>query len=140
MGGVEKALHGRPGVEEDLFGETGVLQKLKNIAQSVNISLVDACTAWLLRRTAVVLVGASSPTQVERNAKIVEIDESSDKQLTQVGEGIKNKLGSEMDQYWISRVEGNSFPDDEVKRRKTSDARTEKETTKSTPTLKGMMT
>merc|ERR1711959_816421 len=117
-GGAEKARRGRPGVEEDLFGEAGVLQKLKNISQAANISLVDAATAWLLRRTAVVLVGASSSKQVERNAKIVTIDDSTDKMLTQVGEGIKIKLGPEMDQYWISRVEGNSFSDDDAKRQK----------------------
>jgi len=114
-GGAEKARHGRPGVEADLFGETGVLQKLKNIAKQANISLVDAATAWLLRRTAVVLVGASTDSQVERNAKIAKIDDSTDALLTQAGEGVKAKLGPEMDQYWISRVEGNSFPLDEGK-------------------------
>lgn len=119
-GGAEKALHGRSGVEEDLFGETGVLRKLKNISQAVDITLVDAATAWLLRRTAVVLVGASSPKQVERNAKIVDIDDDTDKLLTQAGEVIKTKLGPEMDQYWISRVEGNSFSDADAKRQKLS--------------------
>jgi aryl-alcohol dehydrogenase-like predicted oxidoreductase len=114
-GGAEKARHGRPGVEDELFGDTGVLQKLKNIAQQANVSLVDAATAWLLRRTAVVLVGASSVSQVERNAKIAKIDDSTDALLTGAGEGIKAKLGPEMDQYWISRTEGNSFSVDEAK-------------------------
>jgi aryl-alcohol dehydrogenase-like predicted oxidoreductase len=117
-GGAEKALHARPGIEEDLFGELGVLQKLKNIAQAAEISLVDAATAWLLRRTEVVLVGASSAKQVERNAKIVSIDDNTDNMLTNAGEGIKTKLGPEMDQYWISRVEGNSFSDSDIKRQK----------------------
>lgn len=115
QGGAEKARHGSPGVEEELFGPAdgapgGVLQQLKDIAAEEGLSLVQVCTAWLLRRSAVVLVGASAPHQAERNAKLGKISDVCDERISTLGEGLKRKLGPEIDQYAKkSRVNGNEF-------------------------------
>lgn len=111
QGGAVKARHGGAGVEEELFAaDTGLLPRLKAMAEDEKLTLVDLATGWLLRRTAVVLVGASSPNQASRNAKVVAISDACDAKLTALGEDLKQKLGPEIDQYAKrSRVSGNEL-------------------------------
>merc|ERR550514_375955 len=112
QGGAEKSRHGGPGVEEELFDaeKGGVLPQLKKTAEKEGLTLIDLATAWLLRRTAVVLVGASNPRQVTRNARLAKISDAVDERITTLGEDIKRKLGPEIDQYSKkSRVNGNEW-------------------------------
>ena len=72
-----KTRHGALGVEQLVFDkDTGALSQLRQLAGQADIALPSLALGWLLSRPGVgcVLVGASSPKQVERNAVMPEID------------------------------------------------------------------
>jgi len=111
----DKTQHGSPGAEEEVFGEDGVLRALAGISAASGYSMVDMSLAWLLAQAGVacVVVGASTPEQMARNAKIPMVSVEVLDQCTLATEGLKRLFfdqGNCPDQYAReSRINGNAF-------------------------------
>jgi aryl-alcohol dehydrogenase-like predicted oxidoreductase len=105
--------HGTPGVEEEVFGENGLLKRLQQHSDDAGCSLVDCSVAWLLSRTQTlcVLVGASSPEQSKRNATVAPVGPAVLQHCTEESEQLKALLyarGNIVDQYAAAtRIHGN---------------------------------
>ena len=105
--------HGDPGVEKEVFGDDGLLQKLQQLSDNAGCSMVDASVAWLLSRTETlcVLVGASSPEQSKRNANVPTVGAEVLLRCTEESEPLKQLLyerGNIVDQYAkATRIHGN---------------------------------
>lgn len=99
-----------------MFGDDGLLQKLKQHSETAGCSLVDASVAWLLSRTKTmcVLVGASSPEQSKRNATVVPVSDKVLQKCTEESEPLKRLLydrSNIVDQYAsATRIHGNEAP------------------------------
>ena len=102
--------HGGPGVEAELFEAIAQLQAVVDASEGA-YSMVDLAIAWLLSRPGVccLLVGASTPAQVTRNAMIpTAVPAAVLEKCTQVTEALHLASGAEVDQYGkTSRVHGN---------------------------------
>ena len=68
----DKTCHCSPGLEDAVFGDSGALEKLRQISTEAGCSMVDCALGWLLAQDGVscVIVGASCPAQVVRNASL----------------------------------------------------------------------
>lgn len=109
----EKTCHGAAGLEEEVFGSEGVLPILKAICERHSCSMADASLGWLLTRPGVscVLVGASSPEQVIRNATLPStVSQELLKECSEATEPLRQALlqqGNPVDQYAkLSRIRG----------------------------------
>ena len=114
----DKARHGEAGLEEQLFGGGGVLAALRDVCETQGgvggCTMVDAATAFLLAQPAVsaVLVGASKPEQVRRNAELVGVRAATEAGVVQAvaaaTEALRLELlqrGNVIDQYArVSRI------------------------------------
>jgi len=56
------------------------LDKLSNLANTINVSLRQLAVAWILKNLTItgIILGASTPQQVEENCKLLEIDISAE--------------------------------------------------------------
>jgi aryl-alcohol dehydrogenase-like predicted oxidoreductase len=83
------------------------------MAEEEGVSMVDAAIGWLLAQPGVhcVLVGASSPEQVQRNAKLPKLPAKIIAAATAATESLKQVVlaqGGFVDQYAkVSRIHGN---------------------------------
>lgn len=109
-----KSRHGGPGLEESLFAAGGALEELSAISERHGIALPVLSVAWLLSRdnVACVLVGASTPEQVARNAELVQVNSAALDDVTRATNGLLQRAsevyGSCVDQYaGVSRIHGN---------------------------------
>jgi myo-inositol catabolism protein IolS len=108
----EKTCHGSPGMEEPVFGPHGALESLRGICQGAGCSMVDAALGWLIAQPGVscVIVGASSPEQMTRNAKLPRIDPAVAQQCSEATAALKELVaqqGNFVDQYAPkSRING----------------------------------
>ena len=99
-------------MEPAVFGPDGGLEALARICDLAGCSMVDAALGWLLSRPGVasVIVGASTPEQMTRNAKLPQIAPSVVDECTEATEAVKQlneDLGNWVDQYAReSRVNG----------------------------------
>ena len=107
-----KTCHGSPGLEDAVFGSGGALESLRSICDEASCSMVDAALGWLLaqRGVACVIVGASSPAQMARNAKLPRIAPAVAEKCSGATEALKDLLHSQgnwVDQYArTSRING----------------------------------
>eukprot|EP00929_Paragymnodinium_shiwhaense_P018925 TRINITY_DN13065_c0_g1_i1.p1 TRINITY_DN13065_c0_g1~~TRINITY_DN13065_c0_g1_i1.p1 ORF type:complete len:406 (-),score=48.92 TRINITY_DN13065_c0_g1_i1:106-1323(-) len=97
------ARHGAPGVEDLIFGEGKILEALKALLKP-NETLADLATAWLLAQKGVscVLVGASNPDQVMRNARVRDFDAATLDKVSEITQPLKDEFfrqGNSIDQY-----------------------------------------
>ena len=82
----------------------GVLESIRAICASQGVTMAQAAVAWLLAQPGVhnVLVGASSPEQVERNAALVQLGGETVAALTATTEVLRARMGEAgniIDQY-----------------------------------------
>ena len=112
---VERLLFGFGGnleSEKSVHTNTsGLLAELNSLAQSGGLTLAELTMKWLLAQKQVkcVLVGASTPSQVERNAKMLKteggVSNSVLQHVSDLTEPIMKIFGSEVDQYaGVSRI------------------------------------
>jgi aryl-alcohol dehydrogenase-like predicted oxidoreductase len=115
-----KTKHGSPGLEQELFGDgtggDGALAELRRVAEEEGVNMVDASIGWLLAQPGVhcVLVGASSPEQVQRNSKLAKLCPRVISAATAATDGLKQAVleqGGWVDQYAkATRIHGNAMP------------------------------
>ncbi|MDB5326174.1 MAG: aldo/keto reductase [Phycisphaerales bacterium] len=95
-----QARHGEAGLETETFA---AVAEIRSIAQSVGLSMADLSLAWLLHRATVasVLVGASRPEQVTRNAAAADVQLSPEiiARLDAATADVKAKLGANPDMW-----------------------------------------
>ncbi|MEQ9454694.1 MAG: aldo/keto reductase [Phycisphaeraceae bacterium] len=95
-----QARHTEPGCEAEAFE---AIAGVRAIAERVGHSMTDVSIAWLLAQPTVasVLVGASSPDQVKKNAAAVEVklSQADLDELSRLTEPVKQALGANMDPW-----------------------------------------
>jgi hypothetical protein len=104
-----KSRHGGPGAEAELFDSIRQLQALADAAGE-QTSMVDLAIGWLLEQPGVscLLVGASTPEQATRNARIPNVPAEVLAGCTAATEALRLAAGPEIDPYGkTSRVHGN---------------------------------
>ncbi|KAL8611940.1 hypothetical protein ACOMHN_034069 [Nucella lapillus] len=96
------ARHGQEGAEKEVFE---AVNKLKGICQANNLDMAAASLAWVFQQEAVpvAIVGASTPDQIEKNSKVINLSPEVVKQMGDATDALKNKIGRQLDQ-WV-------FPD-----------------------------
>jgi len=88
-----------------VFGPHGALESLRGICQGAGCSMVDAALGWLIAQPGVscVIVGASSPEQMTRNAKLPRIDPAVAQQCSEATAALKELWPSKAT-LWISML------------------------------------
>ena len=94
---------GNQAAEKEIFSvPRGVLARLRQVSAECRLSVPEIALRWELSRPGVacVLVGASSPKQAKRNARLCKkLPEHVTKQVSTLSENLKLILGSTVDQY-----------------------------------------
>lgn len=92
------ARHGQDGCEQEV---DEALKKLSEICKKANVPMSTASLSWILQQEGieVIIVGASSPEQVVENCKIVKLEKDVLRQMTEVTEAVKQKVGLSLDQW-----------------------------------------
>ena len=89
--------------EREIFSlPRGVLARLRQVSADCELAVAEIALGWELSRPGVacVLVGASSPKQAKRNARLCKkLPEHVTKQVSTLGENLKLILGPTVDQY-----------------------------------------
>jgi aryl-alcohol dehydrogenase-like predicted oxidoreductase len=92
--------HNEMGLEKETFD---TIDKIREIADELNISMADLSMAWLLAQPGVasIIVGARNESQVKRNVQSIKISLSSEiiNKLNQITAPLKEKLGSNADMW-----------------------------------------
>ncbi|XP_041366608.1 1-deoxyxylulose-5-phosphate synthase YajO-like [Gigantopelta aegis] len=97
-GSNKLARHGQEGAEEEMIVALGKIQEICNKA---GVTMSQAAISWLLQQDGVdsVITGASTPQQVVTNSNIVKLSQDVVKQLSEVTEPVKAKIGKTLDQW-----------------------------------------
>lgn len=92
------ARHGQEGAESELFE---AVRKLKAICEREKLDMAAASLAWVFQQEAVpvAIVGASTPEQVVKNSKVVELSPEILKEMSDATEPVKAKIGKQLDQW-----------------------------------------
>jgi len=92
------ARHGQEGAEAEV---SEALTKLKAICDSNKLDMAAASLAWVFQQEAVpvAIVGASSPDQIERNSKVINLSPELLKQMSDATQAVKDKIGKQLDQW-----------------------------------------
>ena len=107
-----KSRHGGPGAEPELFAAIAALQAVAD-STGGEVSMVDLAIGWLLAQPGVscLLVGASTPEQATRNAKIPAVPAELLEKCTQATEALRLASDPIIDPYGtVSRIHGNERP------------------------------
>ncbi|MEM9913617.1 MAG: aldo/keto reductase [Planctomycetota bacterium] len=92
--------HDEAGCEEEVFA---AIAAIRQVSDRVGHSMADVSLAWLLHKDSVasVLVGASRPDQVARNAASAAVELSADDvaELDAVTDGVKQAMGTSLDMW-----------------------------------------
>ena len=109
--------HGGPGAERFLFGDSSALADLGAVAARAGVSLAELSVAWLLSRrgVAAVLVGASTPAQARKNARVAavapDVLDDVDRATAALKAHLTAAYGGCADQYApATRIHGNARP------------------------------
>jgi myo-inositol catabolism protein IolS len=98
------ARHGGEGYEQETFE---AIEKIREIADDLQLSMTDLSLAWLIHQQGVtsVLAGGRNPEQVKQNSNAAEIQLTSDivGMLNNATEPLKTKLGDNPD-MWSNRI------------------------------------
>lgn len=96
----QQSRHGQAGAEAQTFD---TINRIRTIAEEAGEEMADVAIAWLLQQPAVtsVLVGASRPEQVVRNAKASQVWLSPEtlQRLDESTDGLKQTLGANPDMW-----------------------------------------
>lgn len=94
----EKARHGQPGAEKEVFE---ALPKLQAICKNANVSMAQASLAWVLQQDncPVVIVGARTPEQMVENSKVITLPQSVVQEMSDVTDLVKQRIGPALDQW-----------------------------------------
>lgn len=97
-----EARHGEPGLERETFDAVAAV---RGVAERLGEPMADVSLAWLLARPGVsaVLVGASRPDQVHRNARAaaIELSAADIADLDAATAGVKAKMGPSIDMWAV---------------------------------------
>ncbi len=103
-GARQNARHGSEGCEQETFE---AIEKIREVADDLRVSMADLSLAWLIHQQGVtsVLAGGRNSEQVRQNSVAADIELSSDiiQMLKDVTEPLKNKLGDNPD-MWSNRI------------------------------------
>ncbi|CAN5349437.1 aldo/keto reductase [soil metagenome] len=92
--------HKEAGLEEETFD---TLDKIRLLAEEINVSMADLSMAWLLAQPGVasIIVGARNENQVKRNVKAIHTSLSPGviQKLNEITEPLKEKLGKNADMW-----------------------------------------
>ncbi len=95
-----QARHGEEGKEDEVMA---VIEGLRAIAQSLDLSMANVALAWLLKQPAVtsVIMGGRNASQVQRNAQAAATVLTDDvvEQLNQLSKALKDKMGNNADMW-----------------------------------------
>jgi len=94
------ARHGQDGAEAEVFE---AVNKLKGICERNKLDMAAASLAWVFQQESVpvAIVGASTPEQIERNAKFIKLSPEIIKEFNDATQPVKDKIGKQLDQ-WVS--------------------------------------
>ncbi|MCY4352923.1 MAG: aldo/keto reductase, partial [Gemmatimonadetes bacterium] len=94
--------HGEEGCETEVFD---ALEKICAVADEAGVAMAELALAWALQQPGItsLLVGARNPDEVQWNLPSVDLILSEDilKRLSEITEGVKDKLGNNPD-MWMS--------------------------------------
>ena len=94
------ARHGEAGYEEETFA---TIERIRQVARSLEIPMAELSLAWLLHQPGVtsVLVGGRNPDQVERNVRASsrQLEAETLDRLSQATDQLKSNLGPVIDPY-----------------------------------------
>jgi aryl-alcohol dehydrogenase-like predicted oxidoreductase len=92
--------HGEEGKEAETFA---AIDKLRHVCQEIGVPMAQVALAWLLHQRGVtsVLAGARRPEQIRQNAQASDLELPFDvlSDLAQATDGLKQRLGINLDQY-----------------------------------------
>ncbi|XP_055328181.1 uncharacterized oxidoreductase YccK-like [Paramacrobiotus metropolitanus] len=90
------ARHGQAGAEVETFE---AIDNIRKICADKGLDMSSASLSWLLgeENVASVIVGCSSPEQLEANTKITHLDQDTQKRLRAATDRLKAKIGSNCD-------------------------------------------
>ena len=95
-----QARHGEEGKEDEVMA---VIEGLRAIAQSLDLSMANVALAWLLKQPAVtsVIMGGRNASQVQRNAQAAAtvLTDDAVEQLNQLSKALKDKMGNNADMW-----------------------------------------
>jgi len=94
----EGVRHGEPGCEQMTFD---TLERLRRVADKLDVTMADLALAWLIAQPGVtsVIVGASTPAQVSQNAEVADLQLSAETmaELDEITSPLKQRLGTNLD-------------------------------------------
>ena len=96
------ARHSEDGCEDEVFDALG---KIRAVADEAGVAMAELALAWALQQPGItsLLVGARNPDEVQWNLPAVDLALSEDvlQRLSEITEGVKDKLGNNPD-MWMS--------------------------------------